>query len=97
MPTNSGEASTPANPETSTLAQIVAAADYTERIAAVAERIAEARDQATVHALLMQGVHALGAEIDRHRAQLVRTRPGHALCLGTAGVRNVVDKMDLAY
>lgn len=61
-PTNSGEASTPAIPEAPALAQIVAAADYTERIAAVAERIAEARDQATVHALLTEGVHALGAE-----------------------------------
>jgi hypothetical protein len=40
----------------------VAASDYTERIAAVAERITEARDQATVHALLTEGVHALGAE-----------------------------------
>jgi len=44
------------------LAQIVAAADYTERIAAVAERIAEAKEQATVLALLTEGVHALGAE-----------------------------------
>lgn len=61
-PTSFGEATTPANPEASALAQIVAAADYTERIAAVAERIAEARDQATVHALLTQGVQALGAE-----------------------------------
>ena len=40
----------------------MAASDYTERIAAVAERIAEAKDQATVHALLTQGVQALGAE-----------------------------------
>ncbi len=40
----------------------MAASDYTERIATIAERIAEARDQATVHALLTQGVHALGAE-----------------------------------
>ncbi len=61
-PTSSGEASTPANPEAPALAQIVAATDYTERITAVAERIAEARDQATVHALLTDGVHALGAE-----------------------------------
>lgn len=61
-PTNSGEASMPANPETQALAQVVAAADYTERIATIAERIAEARDQATVHALLTEGVHALGAE-----------------------------------
>lgn len=52
----------PANPETQALAQVVAAADYTERIATIAERIAEARDQATVHALLTEGVHALGAE-----------------------------------
>lgn len=62
MPTNSGEASTPANPKATALAQVVAEADYTERIAGVAERIAEARDQATVHALLTEGVHALGAE-----------------------------------
>ncbi len=61
-PTSSGEASTPANPEAPALVQIVATTDYTERIAAVAERIAEARDQATVHALLTDGVHALGAE-----------------------------------
>jgi DNA-binding CsgD family transcriptional regulator len=40
----------------------VVASDYTQRIAAVAERIAEARDQATVHALLTEGVQALGAE-----------------------------------
>ncbi|ODU97049.1 MAG: hypothetical protein ABT20_18770 [Rubrivivax sp. SCN 70-15] len=40
----------------------MAAADYTERIATIAERIAEARDQVTVHALLTEGVHALGAE-----------------------------------
>ncbi len=44
------------------LAQIVAAPEYTERIACIAELIAEARDQATVHALLTEGVHALGAE-----------------------------------
>lgn len=62
MPTNSGEALTPANPKATALAQVVAEADYTERIAGVAERIAEARDQATVHALLTEGVHALGAE-----------------------------------
>lgn len=61
-PTNSGEASMPAKPETLALAQVVAEADYTERIAGVAERIAEARDQAAVHALLKEGVHALGAE-----------------------------------
>lgn len=61
-PTNSGEASMPAKPEALALAQVVAEADYTERIAGVAERIAEARDQATVHALLKEGVHALGAE-----------------------------------
>ena len=61
-PTNSGEASMPAKPEALALAQVVAEADYTERIAGVAERIAEARDQATVHALLTEGVHALGAE-----------------------------------
>lgn len=60
--TSSGEASTPANREALTLAQIVAASDYTERIAAVAERITEARDQATVHALLTEGVYGLGAE-----------------------------------
>lgn len=50
------------NPETAALSRIVAASDYTERITAVAERITEARDQATVHALLTEGVHALGAE-----------------------------------
>lgn len=61
-PTSFGEAATPANPETAELSRIVAASDYTERIAAVAERIAEARDQATIHALLTEGVHALGAE-----------------------------------
>ena len=44
------------------MAQIVAGADYTERITAVAERIVEAKDQATVHALLAEGVHALGVE-----------------------------------
>lgn len=44
------------------MAQIVAAAGYTERITAVAERIVEAKDQATVHALLTEGVRALGAD-----------------------------------
>lgn len=61
-PTSFGEAATSANPETAELSRIVAASDYTERIAAVAERITEARDQATVHALLTEGVLALGAE-----------------------------------
>lgn len=61
-PTNSGEAPTPANPEIPPLAQRVATADYTERVACIAEHIAEARDQPTVHALLTEGVHALGAE-----------------------------------
>lgn len=61
-PTNSGEASMPAKFEAPALAQVVAEADYAERIAGVAELIAEARDQATVHALLTEGVHALGAE-----------------------------------
>lgn len=61
-PTSSGEASKPPIPEAPTLSQIVAAADYAQRTAAVAERIAEARDQATVHALLTNGVRALGAE-----------------------------------
>jgi len=61
-PTKSGEASTPAKPEGPALARIVAAANYTDRVAAIAERIGEARDQATVHALLVEGVHALGAE-----------------------------------
>jgi DNA-binding CsgD family transcriptional regulator len=61
-PTNSGEAATPAKPEGPTLARIVAAANYTDCVAAIAERIGEARDQATVHALLVEGVHALGAE-----------------------------------
>jgi DNA-binding CsgD family transcriptional regulator len=61
-PTNSGEASTPAKPEGPALARIVAAANYTDHIAAIAERIGGARDQATVHALLVEGVHALGAE-----------------------------------
>lgn len=40
----------------------LAAAGYTERITAVAERIVEAKDQATVHALLTEGVRALGAD-----------------------------------
>lgn len=40
----------------------MAAAAYTDHVAAIAERIGEARDQATVHALLVEGVHALGAE-----------------------------------
>jgi DNA-binding CsgD family transcriptional regulator len=44
------------------LAQIVAAAGYTEHITTVAERIVEAKDQATVHALLTEGVRALGAD-----------------------------------
>ncbi len=44
------------------MAQIVAAAGYTEHITAVAERIVEAKDQATVHALLTEGVRALGAD-----------------------------------
>ena len=61
-PTSSGETSTPATPEAPALAQIVAAAGYTERITGVAERIVEAKDQATVHALLTEAVHALGAE-----------------------------------
>lgn len=61
-PTNSGEAPTPANLEPQALSRIVAAADYTERVATIAERISEARDQAAVHALLTEGVHALGAE-----------------------------------
>ncbi len=61
-PTNFGEAAAPAKPEGPTLARIVAAANYTDHVAAIAERIGEARDQATVHALLVEGVHALGAE-----------------------------------
>lgn len=61
-PTHSGEAATPAKPEGPALARIVASAAYTDRVAAIAERIGEARDQATVHALLVDGVHALGAE-----------------------------------
>lgn len=61
-PTNSGETSTPARPEGPALARIVAAANYTDHVAAIAECIGEARDQATVHALLVEGVHALGAE-----------------------------------
>jgi DNA-binding CsgD family transcriptional regulator len=44
------------------LAQIVAAPGYTEYITAVAERIVEAKDQATVHALLTEGVRALGVD-----------------------------------
>lgn len=61
-PTSSGEASKPPIPEAPALLQIVAAADYAQRTAAVAERIAEAKDQAAVHALLTEGVRALGAE-----------------------------------
>ena len=61
-PTSSGEAATPAKPEGPALARIVASAAYTDRVAAIAERIGEARDQATVHALLVEGVLALGAE-----------------------------------
>ena len=60
--TSSGATSTPTKPEAPALSQIVAAAGYTERITAVAERIVEAKDQATVHALLTEGVHALGAD-----------------------------------
>jgi DNA-binding CsgD family transcriptional regulator len=51
-----------APPEQPALATIVAASDYLARVAAVAERIPEANDQATAHALLTEGVHALGAE-----------------------------------
>lgn len=61
-PTSSGEASKPPIPEAPALSQIVAAADYAQRTAAVAERIAVAKDQATVHGLLTEGVRALGAE-----------------------------------
>lgn len=61
-PTSSGETSTPTKPEAPALSQIVAAAGYTERITSVAERIVEAKDQATVHALLTEGVRALGAD-----------------------------------
>lgn len=61
-PTNSGEAATAAKPEGPTLARIVAAANYTDHVATIAKHIGEARDQATVHALLVEGVHALGAE-----------------------------------
>ncbi len=61
-PTNSGEAATPAMTETQALARVVGAANYTEQVAAIAERIGEAKDQASVHALLTEGVHALGAE-----------------------------------
>lgn len=61
-PTSFGETSTPETPEVPALAQIVAAAGYTEHITAVAERIVEAKDQATVHALLTEGVRALGVE-----------------------------------
>ena len=64
--TSSGETTTPAIPEAPApapaLSQIVAAADYTERNTAVAERIVQAKDQATVHALLSEAVHALGAD-----------------------------------
>ena len=62
MPTSSGEASKPAKPEGPALARIVAAANYTDQVAAIAECIGEAKEQATVHALLVEGVHALGAE-----------------------------------
>jgi DNA-binding CsgD family transcriptional regulator len=61
-PTNSGEAATPAKTEGPALARIVTAANYTDHVAAIAERIGEARDQATVHRLLVEGVRALGAE-----------------------------------
>ena len=61
-PTNSGEAATPAMTEAQALARAVGAANYTEHVAAIAERIGEAKDQASVHALLAEGVHALGAE-----------------------------------
>lgn len=48
--------------EAQALARVVGAANYTENVAAIAERIGEAKDQASVHALLTKGVHALGAE-----------------------------------
>jgi len=51
-----------ANPDCPSLAQIVAASNYTARIADVAERIADAKDQATSLALLREGVYVLGAE-----------------------------------
>lgn len=44
------------------LSDIVAASDYAARVAGVAERIAEAKDQVTALSLLRDGVHALGAE-----------------------------------
>ena len=65
-PTISGEPSQaeaqPPNLERPSLSEIVAAGDYTGRIADVAERITVARDQATALALLREGVNALGAE-----------------------------------
>ena len=65
-PTISGESSqaelpTP-NPERPPLSEIVAASEYTARIADVAERISNAKDQATALALLREGVNGLGAE-----------------------------------
>lgn len=66
MPTPSGETSKPptaaAAPERPALADIVAASDFAARVQDVAERIVEAKDQATVHTLLTEGVQALGAE-----------------------------------
>lgn len=65
-PTISGEpsrtAASPAHLDRPPLADIVAATDYAARIANVAERIADAQDQAMALALLREGVHALGAE-----------------------------------
>lgn len=63
MPMHFGEPPTSAAGERPALAQTVVAADYTECIVAIAERIVEAQDQATVHALLTEGVRALGADI----------------------------------
>ncbi|WP_428418433.1 autoinducer binding domain-containing protein [Methylibium sp.] len=66
MPTTSGDpskaATATAAPDRPALSDIVTASDYAARVQGVAERIVEAKDQATVHTLLTEGVHALGAE-----------------------------------
>lgn len=55
-------AASPAGVDRPPLAEIVAAGDYSARVADVAERITVARDQATALSLLREGVKALGVE-----------------------------------
>lgn len=52
----------PTRNEIGTLAELTAAPEYLERIGVVAERIASASGQATVHSLLAEGMAALGAD-----------------------------------